>query len=525
MVFVRTTDSSEKTYSADVAIVGAGPAGITVAQELQRAGRNVILIESGGPVVSQATQSLNRAEAAGLRTFSAAVSRFRCFGGSTARWGGQCRPLDAVDFDENHNQSDVGWPFSLADIAPYYRRAVEICNLEQPYDDTSWLAAHASEDLDKITYQFSYPRDFGEIYESKFHDFQNIRVLLNRTITHIQLDKSGGRVAHLCARNENGEEKQIFAESIVIACGGIENPRLLLAANDVAANGIGNSNDLVGRYFNDHPYAFIGEVLATDRGGDSISEELTLHDYDAVGVEQKSLLALTLSDARVIDEKLNRCALYFVRRPGYKSKADYYSSSGVSLSYIVDLLRGTETRTRPLVPEIREVLKGIPSILGTAARATRHMVRPENSFAARVVMTATPNSNSRVTLGEEVDRHGIALPRVDWQLHRSDRNGLTALMKSAKSYFASRGLGQLTEIAWNEKTGWPRGMTGGKHHMGTTRMHIKPDRGVVNADCRVHEVDNLFIAGSSIFPTGGYANPTLTIVALAVRLADHLKAL
>ena len=513
----------ESSYSADVAIVGAGAAGITVADELDRAGHSVILIESGGQQISRSAQSLNRAAALGLRSFSAAASRFRCFGGSTARWGGQCRPLDAIDFDANHNQSETGWPFSLAELEPYYQRAAEICNLPRSFSDTPWLHAHDDCGLDKITYQFAYPRNFGEIYRTTFRDSSNIRVLLNATIAGIKLDKNGNRVSHLCARAKNGNETRIRANSIVLAGGGIENARLLLASNDIARNGIGNSNDLVGRYFNDHPYAFIGELRTTDAEADTIANQFTLRDYDRVGLDQESLLALTLNDAKVMSGALNKCALYFVRRAYYKSTADYYSRAGVSLNYVVDLLRRSESLDRPLMPEILEIAKGMGSILTTAARAVEHVIRPTRTFSARVVMTARPHADSRVTLGKQRDRFGVPLPRVNWKLHQADRDGLIALMAAAKEYFASHKLGNLIEIPWDERSGWPRGMTGGKHHMGTTRMHKNPDMGVVDADSRVHEVDNLFVAGSSVFPTGGYANPTLTIVALAVRLADRLK--
>lgn len=520
-MFVDSQNLTEKISTADVAIVGSGPAGIVIADQLSRAGLDVCLIESGGQEISAATQALNVAGVKGLRSFSAAVSRFRCFGGSTARWGGQCRPLDAIDFQPDQRQSNHRWPFDLSHMTPYFRRAVEICNLPTNYDDTEWCVANQNSCLDTLTYAFSHPRDFGEIYRNRFRTCEKLRVLLNTTVTHIQLNSAGNRASYVSARSSNGRQIRVSADAIVVAGGGIENARLLLASNDVAKTGIGNENDLVGRYFHDHPYAFIGELRSSD--ADPVVNQYTIQDFDGVGINQKSHMALALNDAVVASEGLNKCALYFVRRPHYKATADYFSRGGISLNYIVDLLRRRESLDRPLMPELIRSVTGLRSILATSARFSRHLFRPSHTFAARVVVNTEPNADSRVTLGDRRDRFGVNLPIVNWQLHDSDKQGLKRLMSAAKEYFFQNRLGELIEIPWDEKTGWPRGMTGGKHHMGTTRMHKDPNLGVVDADSRVHGVDNLYLAGSSVFPTGGYANPTLTIVALAVRLADFLE--
>jgi choline dehydrogenase-like flavoprotein len=520
-LFINAENSSETSWYADVAIVGAGAAGIALADALDSAGLRVCLVESGGQQISTAGQSLNDAGAEGLRTFSANASRFRCFGGSTSRWGGQCRPLDANDFQPGGQQSDSCWPFDFTEMLPYYRRAAVICNLPANFDDIQWRTVGGDHGLDTISYAFSHPRDFGENYRVRFQQSKDLRVLLNATVTRIQLSPAGNAVSYLSARTSSGDEIRVEANSVVIAGGGIENARLLLASNDVIKAGIGNENDLVGRYFNDHPYAFIGELRPFSSG--SIVNDYTIQDYDDVGINQKMHRALTLDEATLARENLNGCALYFVRRPGYKATADYYSTGGISLNYIIDLIRRRESLDRSLVPEIIEIIKGADSILATAGRGVQHLFSPSFTFAARVVLTSEPNADSRVTLGKKCDRFGVPLPMINWQLHESDKRGLRRLLGLAKEYFADNGIGEFVEIPWDEKTGWPRGMTGGKHHMGTTRMHANPSLGVVTADSRVHGVDNLYIAGSSVFPTGGYANPTLTIIALALRLADHLK--
>ncbi|MEO0996751.1 MAG: GMC family oxidoreductase [Pseudomonadota bacterium] len=508
---------------ADVVIAGAGPAGIVIAERLGASGVNVLLLESGGRHAGRRTQRLNRADSVGLRSFSAAVSRFRCFGGSTSQWGGQCRPLDAADFDARDDHAGSGWPFGVDELLPYYRQAARVCRLPSGFDETPWYIAQSTADgahgVSRISYLFSYPRDFGELYFERFSRLTTVRVLLHATVTRIRLNRSARRVSALTVRTPNGRQFEVSAGTTILAGGGIENPRLLLASDDVVRCGIGNENDLVGRYFSDHPYAFVGSL----RGNGSDAAALTIDGYDGVGITQPGHQALCLDDATVKRERLNPCALYLVRRPSYKATAEYYSRAGRSFNYLVDLLRRRETADRSLLRELGNVLAAPADVAGTIARAVRHAAKTDHTLAVRVAMASRPHRDSRVMLGTNRDWSGLPIPRIDWRLHDDDRRGPRALLEAASGWFAANGLGRLVEIPWDEDSGWPRGMTGGKHHMGTTRMHVNPRHGVVDANGKVHGVDDLYVAGSSVFPAGGYANPTLTIVALALRLADRLQ--
>ncbi len=222
-------------------------------------------------------------------------------------------------------------------------------------------------------------------------------------------------------------------------------------------------------------------------------------------------------------ERLNGAAIYFVRRPAYKTAPEYFSKGGRSFIHLIDVLRHHELPDRHLARHLLNIAAGAGDVAVSLRRQFIELVRPRPRLALRAVLETTPNPASRVTLGSRRDHFGMPRVRVNWQLNARDTRGLVRLLQVMRQEFERCRIGRLVEDIAVDGSGWPTSMTGGKHHMGTTRIHDDPRQGVVDADCRIHGMSNLYIAGSSVFPTGGYANPTLTIVALALRLAEHLK--
>ena len=529
MAFHDARKLDAKTLEVDVCIVGAGAAGITLARELAGHACRVALIESGDFEFHHRPQWLYLGANTGLPSYSIARSRLRRFGGSTTRWGGQCRPLDPLDFDRRNGIDHSGWPFGREELEPAYRRAQNICNLG-PYDYSaaSWRAAGGDAlpietgALETRVYQFSFPSDFGQIYRAQLQSAPNIDVFLNANALEIEMDEAASRVTGLRVATFNGGRMRVVATQYVLACGGIENARLLLASNRIAPAGIGNRYDRVGRFFMDHPYFLLGYFEPARPQYDR--SFYVIEDYERVGREQKVNAAFSLSERTLREEELNGAALYFVRRPLYKTLPEYFSRGGKSFTHLIDVLRHRELPDGHLGRHVGNVLAGFADIGCSLGRQVAHVVRPRPTLALRAVLEATPNPDSRVTLGPHEDCFGMPRVEVDWRLNARDRRGLERLMATVRAEFSRLKLGSLIEDRTWEGAGWPDSMTGGKHHMGTTRMHVDARQGVVDANCRVHDCANLYIAGSSVFPTGGYANPTLTIVALAVRLADHLKS-
>jgi choline dehydrogenase-like flavoprotein len=514
--------------SADVCIVGAGAAGITLAREFAGQANRVALIESGDFEFRHRQQSLYRGDNIGLPNYSTARSRWRTFGGSTTQWNGKCRPLDAIDFEVRDGIAHSGWPFTRDELEPYYRRAQRICSLG-PYDYSwqSWRSsaggALVADDacLESRIFQFGFPRDFGQVYRAELGAAANIDVYLNANLVDIELDEHARQVTGLSVATLSGRRIRCVAASYVLACGGIENARLLLASNRVASAGVGNQHDLVGRFFMDHPYFLIGHYQPARPEYDA--SIYVIEDYERVGGERKVNAAWSLNECTLRHERLNASAIFCVRRPLYKTQHEYYSTGGKSFIQLIDVLRRRDLAQGRLASHARNIALGFRDVSRLFGRQIANIVQPQPVLALQAVMEATPNPDSRVTLGARRDRLGMPRVRVDWRLNTSDQLGLRRLIATMQTQFARRKLGSLIVDQSQDAAGWPISMTGGRHHMGTTRMHVDERSGVVDANCRVHGCANLYIAGSSVFPTSGYANPTLTIVALAVRLADHIR--
>ena len=516
------------TIRADVCVIGAGAAGLTLARELASDGASVALIESGDRMFRHRTQFLYIGENTGLPNFATTHSRFRQFGGSITRWAGQCRPLDAIDFEAREWIPGSGWPFGPGELEPWYRRAHELCALG-PYEyrpaaavpDVARMLPIESDTIETRIFRFSRPEWLVDSSAQMIEATSDLCVYLNANVTELRADRAGRSITSLDFATLDGRRFNARAGTYVLACGGIENARILLASDRGAQGGIGNRTGLVGRYFMDHPYFLLGHFGPAQACFDGTP--YVIEDYSQVGRTQHCNAAFGLTERVLRREQVNNCALYFVRRPDYKTGPGYFSRGGRAFQHLVEILRHDAVPDRYLGRHLRDALAGTPDIVETLLRQAVQAFYPQPRLALRAVLESTPCRESRVTLSGRRDRLGMPRVRVHWQLNAEDRRGLECFMTAMAGEVERLGLGRVVVDRSTGPDGWPASMTGGKHHMGTTRMHEDPGQGVVDPDCRVHGLSNLFIAGSSVFPTGGYANPTLTIIALAIRLADHLR--
>jgi choline dehydrogenase-like flavoprotein len=450
------------------------------------------------------------------------------YGGSTTRWTGHGRPLERLDFERRDWVPYSGWPFPIDVLDPYYRRAHEVCRLgPYDYEPSTWSANGRRplpvepHTLDVRIYQFGHPTDFGKIYKGELEAARNVDVWLHADVLEIDVDADVRRVSGLRVATSPGKEARFVAARYVLACGGLENPRLLLASNRVAAAGLGNRNDLVGRFYTDHAFLFNGWFEPSRPDADRTLN--VIEGYEKVGLKQPAHAALALPERTIRAEGLNDCAVYFVRRPNYKIQPAYFTDGVKSLTQLADVLKGHDLLDRSVSRHLLNVAVGLPAVGTTFARRLTELVRPRPRLSLKTVVETTPNPESRVTLGERRDALGMPRVHVDWRINSGDLRGFSRLYDVMRAELARLGLGRLVEDPAVDSEGWPVSFSSGMHHMGTTRMHDDSRQGVVDANCRVHDLANLYVAGGSVFPTGGVANPTLTIVALAIRLADHLK--
>jgi len=516
--------ASDQQVEGDVCIVGAGPAGISVARELIGNGARVWLLESGGRDVERRVQRLNRGQSVGYPIHLPHQSRVRAFGGTTRHWfapgdeSWAARPLDPVDFEVRPGVRYSGWPFDRAHLDPYYAHAQALCRLGPfDYDPGRWADPARTPPLplpsaavETTLFQHGTV-DFDGYYQELVRA-SNVTLLLHASVVDLAAGEDPGQVDRVEVRREDGSRCFVRARVVVLAAGGIENPRLLLLSRQVHGRGLGNDRDLVGRFFAERLSARTGFIVPAAPDLTGPAGFYDVHE-PAPGVRVQG--ALRVRDAVQRERQLLNCAFFMATR---------------SLSMTAEAVRSVATlvkarRRRPMAAGVLGHLGNIATGLGDLGTFARDRVRPPDGARSVLVLRAqaeqAPNPDSRVMLGTRRDRFGLPVARIDWRPASSDRASIRASQEAVDTVLRAAGLGHVELMLGDEHP--PALLEGNFHHLGATRMHTDPSLGVVDADCRVHGVRNLYVAGSSVFPTYGCSNPTLTVVALALRLADHLK--
>lgn len=528
---------SENTLiESDICIIGAGAAGITIAREFINRAERVCLLESGGLDYEEISQSLYQGENIGTPYFPLKEARARYLGGSTNLWAGWSRPFDDIDFAERPWMPYSGWPLAKAELDPYYQRAQQSCALEPDKNDfADWKDALKAmdfsafpleEQIKTYVWQIVPPTHsrFGEAYRAELERAANITTYLHANVTEIETNDPAAKVTGLRVASPEGKQFQVRAKVFILAVGGIENPRLLLASNQVQSNGLGNQHDLVGRFFMEHPYLKSGEI--------EFAEPPVLYTKENIKVGESYLgTALGLSEQVQQQEQiLNFCTRLVTIVPDWVEafnslKFKLRGKKGIFHEAFPTITEGQRHRgDRALVEDLSKVITNLDHI---AARAYRKLfdksfyTGQSNLCEFHLIGEQAPNPDSRVMLGRDKDRLGVNRVKLDWRLSDIDKYTIERSQQIIVDRLESSGLGKLKDefdrdLAWDS-------INGSYHHMGTTRMDVNPKQGVVDEHCRVHGIGNLYVAGSSVFPTSGLSNPTLTLMALAIRLADRLK--
>lgn len=509
---------------ADFCVIGGGPAGIVVAAELAEAGHDVVVLEAGsdshdshsardiyrsiGAHVWGAqgdTRGINR----GSPYFPLRMSRVRGVGGSARALkshGLRSRPLDAIDFEP---RVGAKWPISYSDFAGCLEDAAQYCGIPEwniPWDASQFpLGDRQSSNLAVVGFRHGPRNEFrNRGVDAQHHE--NQRWVSGAAVTRFDTDATG-HIARVHAATRSQSSFTVEARTIVLATGGIDNARLLLA-NEPLLEHMGQASEHVGRYFMEHLHYVAGHFVPRD--SDARNE---IASWFEVANGDDPWLAI--DDGIVRQEGLARTT--FAAVPAYLSSLD----PGVNAF-------GRLVRSVPFGPfdrsllaaEVRTAAQGARNLPGAVADQVSR-TKGRDCFAVTAMSEQTPNADSRVMLSDRRDRNGIPLPVLDWQLNDLDLRSARRSAEILGDEFDGAGLGEFVS-AWGGPAERLPVFTGGWHHMGTTRMSAHADDGVVDPDCRVHGVPNLYVAGSSVFPTGGFANPTLSLVALALRLAHFI---
>ncbi|HTD98327.1 MAG TPA: GMC family oxidoreductase [Mucilaginibacter sp.] len=488
----------------DICIIGAGAAGISIALEWINTPYKVILLEGGGFEYESQMQDLYKGKTTGQRYYPLESARLHYFGGTTGHWAGFCSPFDPIDFKKRDWVPHSGWPIQREELDPFYERAHKNLDLgPYEYDAKYWQAKDPTmvslpfepDTVFNKIWQFSPPTRFGDKYKDTIIKAPNIHLYTYANVTNITANEHASTIKEVTVKNFAGKEHTVKAKYFVVACCAIQNARLLLSSNKQAPNGLGNDHDVVGRYFMEH---------------------------------------LEIKSAEMWLPKADPLKLYAIDFGRTKARAELAISETKQREY--KILNGTASFT-PL-----EVAKNQPAFIDlwtadTAQRAKNfadfikreEKGKNKNGHKAYQLFTRleqAPNPSSRITLDTDTDALGMRRAMLHWELTPLEKRSIRAIYEiiGQQVGIASKGRVRLLEYLQDENdNSWPEFTGGGWHHMGTTRMGTDPKQSVVNSNCKVHGISNLFMAGSSCYVTAAAPNPTLTLVALTLRLSDHLK--
>jgi choline dehydrogenase-like flavoprotein len=547
MIIDASTVDNGACLWADVCIVGGGPAGISLALSLSGQGLKIVLLESGGNHEHAPTQQLYAGEVADEKLHSPPDKyRQRRMGGSTTIWGGRCVPFDPIDFETRGHVPHSGWPLSYEDLLPFYPEANSLAEAGRfSYDADEALGPGAAPLFPRFDStavrtnsleRFSCPTDFAKRYAKRLRLAPDLKVLLGANCTAVRLESGGRAVDELMVATLAGKRFRVAARAAVLAAGGLETARLLLASRDVAPAGIGNEHDVVGRYYMCHVAGNVGTLALH-----GTAQEVR-HGYELTpeGVYCRRRLSLAPEQQRQHGLANVVARLHFPRitDPSHRNgvlSGLFLARRLISYEYGKRLNDGTAATPGLYARHLFNVMSDPIDTCGFLAHwMTRRTLAQRkfpsvilrnrsNRFSLEIHGEQAPRADSRVTLTDRTDALGMPRLRVDWRYGAEDIESVARTLDVMAREFERNGAGRLAyDRATLEEDLMRFGAYGG-HHIGTARMGSDVRTSVVNADCQVHSVRNLFVAGSAVFPTSSQANPTLTLIALSLRLGRHLS--
>jgi choline dehydrogenase-like flavoprotein len=525
--------SSDAVKDADILIIGGGAAGISLAMNFLNSSLNVVVLESGGLTYERRTQSLYRGRNVGLRYEPLDLCRVRMFGGSTDRrgWAGWCKIFNEFEFEKRDWVQLSGWPISKQDLAPYYQKALGTVALPEDLDKLAEKETAGPDclplgggDCVNEPIPLSTLPHLSEAWTEALRASQSLRIILHANVVGIDTDEVGRDVTSVRFSTLDHRAFTVKPRFTVMAAGGIENARLMLGCNKTIKTGLGNTTGWVGRCFMDHPRYAWGQIAASP----DVNQLLRYNPTHGAGQRRYGVpppgarplfgFGISLSDEVQRRERVlgSRSWILPVAPQGE-------AAGGRELRELV--LWATRGRLpSDFLLRGRKVLGDIPNAMAASIAHLRSIANHTTHWQFLTILEPEPNPDSRVLLDDARDQFGLPRVKLDWRLTPLAEHTLETTKKIIIRDLQSIGV-QCAIVGGggkraNQKFEDPRWVW---HHMGTTRMSADPRQGVVDANCKVHGMRNLYVAGSSVFPTCSNDMPTLTLMALAHRLADHLQ--
>lgn len=543
----------DSLLQTDICIVGAGAAGITLALELADSNLDIVLLESGDyseddhhptVLIGNIKTPINH--------YPLREARTRLLGGTTSVWGGRCIPFDPIDFEYRDYVPFSGWPVSWEELQQYYKRAHIFCECgEYSYSVGEALPSAPKSVTEHFTdgaitaqniERWSMPTHFGKAYLERLKSTENLRVLLNATCSHIAATPGNSEIEHISVCTKPGQPGfRVKARNYILAGGGLEVTRLLLASNDVCPDGLGNESGLLGRLYMGH---ISGSIARAHFRGDP---RKTIYNFERDRDDTYCRRRFWINPAAQKQQRLLNTVFWLENPPMADAS---HQNAILSMAYLAltapilgrhlapaSIRQATTSRgiSSSKFQHFMNVVRGLPSIAGYmpgfiyrryfARRKLPGFFLPSgsNTYDLHFHAEQIPSLESRVTLSGKTDALGIPVLEVDYRYADQDLESVLRAHELFKQHLESTDSGTLDFTTQDPTTYILQHSRDGIHQIGTTRMSTSPKEGVVDKNCRVHGTTNLYVASSSVFPTSSQANPTLTIVAFAIRLADTLK--
>jgi choline dehydrogenase-like flavoprotein len=497
-------ENADSVIETDLCIIGSGAAGITITREFIGSSVRVCLLEAGGLSTDPKVDQRSVIDNVGRDYPYKDSARLRLFGGTTNHWGGTCLPLQPIDFEKLDWVNYSGWPYGYDELEPYYRRAHAILGLGAFDYDGPRLSRELG--LERFPFDPSAietviarynPVRFGLNFGDELNAAPNVSVLLYAEVTRLNLQDGGDALSTALIATVAGNEFKLNAKYFVLAAGGIENPRILLLSNHQRQTGLGNHSGFVGRLFQEHIWYPSGYIFAAGRKLLRLYTELI--NYGAV----KVCGHIAVSPQKTRDLRIPRFRAEIIGLSNWQMVRDGFNRGDLRIDDIFTLLWRIDQ---------------------AEARLMCDVPFDRNIYMLLNFVQQTPNWSSRIFLSNKKDPLGRPHPALDWRLSSIDHEGIVKAHRLIAQEAGRTAFGRARiDIDPNPRIPL-EGCEGGPHLMGTTRMSDNPSMGVTDRNAKVHHVRNLYVAGSSLFPTCGHANPTLTVVATSLRLADHLKS-
>jgi choline dehydrogenase-like flavoprotein len=563
-------------FDTDVVVVGGGPAGLTIAREFSNSATKVLVLESGLETENLDHMELNRLESGNEPKGDAAIDfrrafhgnnmatfnqecqpfgvRCRLLGGSATHWGGKSAVFDNTDFAKRSWVPNSGWPISRASLEPYFERAANVLNLgPNLYDEKLWSLMGRrikrppldNTKLSSVFWQFARSRlrhtevmNFAD--EFRASDSKNISALTNATVMRIDLDSTEAIFSGLEVSTLEGVRHYVRAKFCVLAAGGIENARLLLNSNHQHGAGVGNKNDVVGRYLMDHPGTRIGYFKKEDL---KAAAYLGFYSVPHKGALIMYTHGLAFSAELQAREKLLNAAIYVlpeialddpieaIKRLGRLKSTNpvadllsLISSTGLLAKGVGLKIFNSKFTPRVMQKAIVDFFMSINPSFVVREFQSKGVPHKLERMGIHVITEQVPDPDSRLVLSEQNDVLGARRVKALWKISDAERRSAVRIGQLLQEELPKAGMPAPLLDSWiTENRPHDGALVDMAHIIGTTRMSDDPKTGVVDNQCKVHGIEGLYVAGSSVFPTSGHANPTLMIIALAIRTADQLK--